>query len=984
MSVPSATEQLLLGTRPHQTEVHLDIFNPVTVLTASVNDSDAAKGDRVITYDGASGSFSDVRAGMTMYVDDDLIRVVSITNTTVTVAENDYIEWTDDLTFTIRAFYLPWGVFPRITIDGNSNPTFFKDFDVVYGNQNSVLDPLVCMGPNAAALLNEDTDEVDIFYTSTGTVDMNGSGISSYAWNFEGAQITGTSDAIPGNVTYDTPGDFITTLTVTNNAGKTLTSRRHVLIRNDSRSQWGLESLEGNRESGSWQATIWIRHDVSDVVDGALLILHTSDFYGGTEQSIGGNAQGRSKTLFVGYIYGESIRYNATENVVTFTVFGLGAYINTLETMSARLQDKATATTWNEMTSLTIDRALFSFIRYQTNIMEVADVKLTNNTSPVQFIDFARGTILAVIKNLVQSAIKGLTSSDAQGTLYIEENIQTTEVANRNIPTTMELSRQFWMGEPEIRRRKRRVQSFVELGGIFYSGATGTFAAFLSGAPGITPSYHGTASRETGLIIGNEGQTWLNNFTGNYHALRNNQYPEVTFQMAGSLRVFDIAPQEFTQVTLNIEDTFLGIVWNPQRLLPLRVEYAYNPETFSLIPTVSYEAETDGPPGETILIPESPPWDPPEMPLPPIQPIPRPIPPVLGTAKSVFFITDNDEIVWAGDAFKTVSNQPTWNKLSIGDGLPDTDAIFDAGGSSFGWLAVIWDESRMYLIGRVNTTDPFDKPWAIWMTEDVGLDDPTWTEILRGGDTVLGSTVASGGTSSPFGALLRNSNRVYLLIILQNGSESYSSHDGTSWTHTAISISPESALGEAATNNAYTDESGADSRVNSPPGTVLNQWVNEEQINRTIWQNYAEGSYFTFRASGGIDFLHNANTDADVAQVNTASYSGIQFSKVDGALNGLDLCFVAGGSQVWASPDGSTFTTGTMDWEEGQVSFLDVNGGDQLAYLPYSVGNSQEMFRLVDDIYTGHTFYNKTGNYWQDIDDSGGAFNAKDMQVTYE
>ncbi len=984
MSVPSASEQLLLGTRPQQTEVHFDIFNPATVLSATVNDSDAAQGDRVITYDNAMGDFNDVKPGMTLYADEEFIRVVSATSTTITVAENDYIVWADNLEFTIRAFFLPWGVLPRITIDSNNIVTFFKDFDIEYSNQNSVLDPVVHMGPNAAALLDP---TVDVFYTSDGSFDPNGSGLSTFSWNFEGAQITGTSSAIPGNVTYDTPGDFITTLTVTNDAGKTFTAHRHIMIRNASRSQWGLNSLEGNRASGSWQASLWVRNDVSDVVDGALIVLYTTDFYGTTEQSIGGNAQGRSSTLFVGYIYGESIRYDATDNIVTFTVFGLGAYLNTLETMSATLEDKATATTWNEMTSLNIDRALFGFMRWQTNIMEVADVIYSDNTFPVQFIDFARGPILASLRNLVMSAIKGLVNSDAQGTLFIEEDVQLVDVSSRSIPTTMELSRQFWMNEPEITHRKRRVQSFLELGGILYSGATGTFAAMLSGAPGITPSYFGSASREHGLIIGPTGQTFLNNFTGNVYALRNNPFPEVTFEMAGSIRIFDIAPQEFTQIRLTAEDTFSSVVWDPKRFLPLRVEYIYNPEAFSLLPTVSYEIESDGPPGETIVIPPTPEWDPPELPEIPIQPIPVPVPPVAGNASHVFFMTDNDEVIWSGDIFSTLSSQPTWNALGIGSGLPSNlDALWDTGGGNRGWLAVIWDTSRAYVIGRVSTASPTDKPWAIWQTTNILDSSPTWVELLRGGDSILGSTVSiDAGNGSPFSRLHRQGNSVYVLISLASGGESHTRHDGTAFTDTAISLAQgQNVKAEVATEAAYTDELAGSTRVFNPIGTVLATFVNNEGVNRTIWRNYAGGSYFTFRSNSTGDFLHNANSDSDAVQFSGLNTSVNIFTEVRGALNGDALCFVGADDQGWVSANGSTFTTGTLVWEAGQIDFLDVGGGDQLAWLPYSVGNSQEMFRLADDIFGAHAFFNKTGNYWTEIDISGGAFLATRLQVTYE
>jgi hypothetical protein len=58
-----------------------------------------------------------------------------------------------------------------------------------------------------------------VFYSGTGN-DPDGT-ISSYSWSFPGGNPSSSSLANPGSVTYATPGTYVTTFTVTDNAGLT-------------------------------------------------------------------------------------------------------------------------------------------------------------------------------------------------------------------------------------------------------------------------------------------------------------------------------------------------------------------------------------------------------------------------------------------------------------------------------------------------------------------------------------------------------------------------------------------------------------------------------------------------------------------------------------------------------------------------------------------------------------------------------------------
>jgi hypothetical protein len=71
-----------------------------------------------------------------------------------------------------------------------------------------------------------------------------------------------------------------------------------------------MNEFSGGRDEGGYTARLWVKQDVEQVVDGALVILFADDWYGDTQQSIGGNSAQRENIVFVGYIIDGSIEYD--------------------------------------------------------------------------------------------------------------------------------------------------------------------------------------------------------------------------------------------------------------------------------------------------------------------------------------------------------------------------------------------------------------------------------------------------------------------------------------------------------------------------------------------------------------------------------------------------------------------------------------------------------------------------------------------------
>ncbi|NGX44861.1 MAG: hypothetical protein K940chlam2_00001, partial [Chlamydiae bacterium] len=372
-------------TRPHRTRLWLGIYQPRVIFQGRIAQAFIPKGARAINLDGISGDFNIIQGGETCFIStiaggNELgrIRVRSATATGLVLAENS-ITWRNDWYLTVVRYFEPWGVYPRVTLDDDNDPTFYKDYDIAYTDQNTNLDPVICLGPNHAGFLEPDgiaTGIASVWYTSSGTFDpTEGGGIASYSWHMEGGNPTGSTDAHPGYVSYTGCGQFVTSLSVTTDGGAVFTGYRHIqiLTRPDQPGsckpffRWGLRSLEGNRGQGGYNARIWVRDvvDTDVIVDGALVVVFSEDWEGGTNTGItgsyvkiGANAENRDQILFTGYILEDSIRLDPVTSQVDFKVGSITQRMAELGTFNIALDAEDNGEPWTEFPSLTTDRGV--------------------------------------------------------------------------------------------------------------------------------------------------------------------------------------------------------------------------------------------------------------------------------------------------------------------------------------------------------------------------------------------------------------------------------------------------------------------------------------------------------------------------------------------------------------------------------------------------------------------------------------------------
>ena len=794
------TDQQLtqLRQRPHYTKLHLSVYQPNVVLAAQINMLSISRGEREITIDVLGGDVWSVTRGMTCYIGSTpdgrgkRIRAIDCTPTTITVAENDY-NWLDGQYLTVVNYFEPWAVFPRITLDANNIPSFFKDYNIVYTNQNEQFDPVAGMGPNYAGYLDvTPSGSFDsVWYTSSGTYDPTDDSIpTGFAWVFEGGSPTATFGPDPGYIDYTGGGHFMTSLTVTANTGKTFTGRRFVSIysRPDEGpafpiQRWGMSSFDGARDNGGYSLRLWLREDADyeKISDGGLVVIWSDDYEGSFAGKAGGNAENRNSTLFCGYIEDNSIAINAITNKLEFRVESVTGVMTRLASFSATLENKKDAATWNEMTTMTVDKAMAHFLRWHSTILTIADFSPSGDVLPVQFMDFERASVKDAVFNLYASALLVVPVADRQGKIWSEIDVNVVPTGStRGLATVLDMSRMDWRGSLDITVAHDDVLSYLEMGGIAYGGAvTGSTEPFLAGAPGDAPSYFGSLERVSGLVI--QSQEQLNELTGNAWARANADYPEVTVPMAGDYRLIDIAPQERVLITIDEDDTYRKITWDDKPFIPQAIRLDYQAKNQQLLAEVTLREETDGPPGESVEIPVDPPFQTlilPEITLPPLD-LPPPIPPLPidpapGTGDLAYAVANNGKFTRTRNL---LDSSPTWEDIT-------------PTGIVGGFLTFILDPLDPQNKGYMLTSTGGAYQNHLYKITNLDSSVPIWTEIMSSYDMAFlwegGGPTAFQLTMYDFDISPMNNQIIYICGSTQAlGFSSYiarSYDEGATWT----------------------------------------------------------------------------------------------------------------------------------------------------------------------------------------------------------
>ena len=608
----SPQQAAIIRTRPQSTKLYLSIFEPQIIFQARINNTGSAVGDRLITYDNASGSFNVIKDGQTMWVgttpgamDIGKIRVRSATSSVITVSENSNIDWQDNLYLTVFKYWELWPIFPRIIIDpaNQENVIFYKDYDIPYTNQNAVLGTYVNAGPHRAAMRDPASGLARIYYTSTGSYNMLGSTLH-YSWEFSGGSPNISTLATPGYINYGVAGHFVTRLYISGSNGEIDTTYRYVSIYDDNNlpiQKWELQGPQGSRDEGGYNTSFKVFETIP-IQEHAVVVVFQENQYGDTQVNIGGNAENNSSIFFVGYVDKDSIQYDYEHSEVSFDAHSITAMMKESAGFSVSVQSVLAPDTWYELKDMDGRRALYHYLRWHTTALFISDFQFMGDDYKIQYFDSDRESMYDALNNYMQNTLRGKVVSDRQSKVWMEVDAQAYTNPTGSFPVVMNITNRDWVNSPTIEEQLSESISYIEYGGVAYSGAiTGTFAPYVGSAPGQAPGFHGTIDNHEGLALLSQQQ--LNQLVGNVFANKNAPFPTIGIDMSINAQNLDIAPQETVGVSVLKTDTVRNLAIQGL-YIPTSMNWKYDSNGFLLLPTIENMTQlVSGRVGETVVIP---------------------------------------------------------------------------------------------------------------------------------------------------------------------------------------------------------------------------------------------------------------------------------------------------------------------------------------------------------------------------------------------
>lgn len=610
----TSVEQELIRTRPQGTKLYLSIFQPQAIFKARINDSGIVRGEREIIYDTVSlGSFSLIQSGMTMWIgttegamDVGKIRVRSATSNTIVVSENSDIEWEDNLYLTIFYYFELWPIFPRIIQDPNNaeNVIFYKDYDIPYTNQNSILGTYVNAGPHRAALLDPASGQAQLYWSSTGSYNLLGDSLS-YSWSFEGGTPSTSTSSVPGFVNYDTPGQYVTRLTISGSSGGADTTYRYVSIYNQANppiQKWQIMELNGSRNEGGYSLSFKVFEEIP-IQEHAVVVLFGENWYGSTLRNLGGNYPNSGNIFYVGYIDKDSISYDYEHSEVSFDTHSITGMMKESSGFSVSVESKAIPSKWYELLDMDGRRALYHYLKWHTTALLISDFQFVGDDYKIQFFDSDRESMYDALDNYMRDTLIGQVVADRQGKVWMEVQAMAYGNPTGTFTPVYDITSRDWRNTPSIEEQLSEPVAFMEYGGIAYSGvATGTFGAFIASAPGNAPGFHGDVENHQGQALFSQDQ--LNTQIGNIFANRNAPFPSIDMDMANNLQNLDIAPQETVEIHITRTDTIRRLAIDGL-YIPDSMGWNYSPNGFILLPKIGFKQLVNGIAGETVIIPST-------------------------------------------------------------------------------------------------------------------------------------------------------------------------------------------------------------------------------------------------------------------------------------------------------------------------------------------------------------------------------------------
>ncbi len=607
----SAADTNRLAADQQTVRTYLAIEQPRTVFTARVNGS-PTPGDVSVPF--TSGiEYETTRLSYTLWVsatgfgrrDKGAVRLRAVYPDHIEVSFN-HIDWESGDYLTVVNQVRPWTSFPQGEIE--EGIFTYEDQNAAVGTYNESFPPLPRIGPSAAVAFIEGDGKARLkFYQDSYSLDAL---TLTHAWTFDsGTPATssaGLTQSSPLEVTWSTPGQYMVHYTVSDTAGHSSERWCRVFIfardeANGPITDMAVDSLSGSYEDGGWSLQGKLYGVSARYIEGAMVVAFSEQFWGSEFHNIThpGDWQYRDNILFVGWINRSRTLLKSDRSTVSFDAYGPHGWMKESASWPSDIKESG-GTGWHFIPDCTPDKVFLHLLWWHTNMSLLADAYLTETALDLKYVQIQEGNLYGQIDQQVYDSLKARLVANRFGQLRAERNPQLIPTASRDswvrdwLMITKDDSRdEISLGDEIDNPRVAQ----VDYTGFYYQGEDPH--GWSSFAPARELST-GTIERITGTRILTQDEA--NQLAGLHLAHLNNIFNDVEFPWRGFVPL-DISPSRRIYLTLTEDENERGLVWSAKSFWVRGVSHEFGQG--SVLTTLKLEAESDGPPGVTHIIPDS-------------------------------------------------------------------------------------------------------------------------------------------------------------------------------------------------------------------------------------------------------------------------------------------------------------------------------------------------------------------------------------------
>lgn len=876
----------------------------VVVMSARVNGAPTGTSYAQVTYDGASGSYTNIIPNMTVLIGADsdprnatfigrarkngagviaTSTILYINETSALIPDNAYI-------WVIRDYRLQDRLSRQVGL------TQYSDYDISYQPASPYITGI---NPAYVNVVSGTPEGYTIAFTPTGNPIASGSTINNSSWQWLVPSDTAGATFTVGSNTSQNP-------TIRFDAGYSDWVTVYV---SDSNGQYGffhfyvgavptdfsavitpaVNNVNLTLSENGWDGTLDAFAGVNELLDNTLCIVFDIEMYNGSEGSIFSNVR------FVGRIRKENnattsdATYNQLQQV-TYDLEGMASQFGRVEHLPFTLRNSAAPTVFDEMVNLTVWRGIAYTLYWRSTFLEIFPLSFdsTDNTFLYPVLPTQGGNIFAIIKELADN-INAVLQAAPTGEVQIVRNALFLTTAQRNALTTVANFDLHDYIDFTLEINQVDIAGKVQAYGGYYNALSGNVIALASIAPGLAQGIGegiNTFSRNVLAVTSSQdaAQAELNSRAGNQYEIVRKQQPTLTVTMPDGYDFITASANQWYTWTLTAnEDTGGRAYTTADRWQCIAGSQTHDMGAGTKAIQYTFRLESQGTPGT------KPPDVPPDAVTPSLPVIP-PLPafPSLPPLPSIYLPptpTPGDlppysppTVISNGNVLAAISSIQEWatpNALltsspTFNEGTPQDSLTYTA----FQWVGL--GSKGGYLLGNDGTDT------TLFYSEDATAANPVWSSTVL--SSVLYSQIRVGSTSGA------------LWLVGTGGGTSTDTYDFT------------------------IDQQGWDALVNSgfSPSTLA---------------NYSPGVGWTQHTNDGVAFPTNRFSQTDIVITLPAStfrqidvyYDNLSLGNDSGSPNYPQLVMLVDGSPI---QDTSNVPTGS-----GVVSWVGTSSGSEVTII---------------------------------------------------